>query len=64
VILSFGGAMVLITMFAWFARQQQRNARMNEYYSHRNFPRIQPARGYYVQTVAAPPRQTRQIEDD
>lgn len=61
VVLSFGGAMVLITMFAWFARQQQRNARMHEYYSNRNYPRIQPARGYYVQTVAAP-RRARQVE--
>lgn len=63
VVLSFGGALVLITMFAWFARQQQRSARMNEVYGNRNLPRIPPAAGYYVQTVTSP-RRTRQVEDD
>jgi hypothetical protein len=65
VMLSFGGGLVLIMMFAWFVRQQQRNARSQEYYQSRAVYRLPPATGQYVQPpIRVVPRRYREIEEE
>jgi hypothetical protein len=65
VMLSFGGGLLLIMMFAWFVRQQQRNARSQEYYQSRPVYRLPPATGHYVQPpIRVVPRRYREIEEE